>query len=101
MAGDFEVWGSDGHSIYNNKTKELINRTKNPVIIGDHCWFGLKCTILKNSLIPNNTVIGTSSVVSGNYTEENTIIAGIPARVVKKNINWNDISPIAYNKNIL
>ena len=39
--------------------------------------------ILKGSKIGDNCVIGAGAVVSGTF-EDNTVIAGNPARVVKK-----------------
>lgn len=51
---------------------------------------------MKNSQIAPNSVIGTKSVVTGKFTEENTILAGSPAKIVKRNINWSGISPLMY-----
>ncbi len=47
------------------------------------------CTFLKGSNIPNNTIIGTGSLLSKKFVDENTIIAGIPAKVVKRGVGWD------------
>ncbi len=98
IAGNFFIFASDGHSIYDVITKELLNRVKKSVIIENHCWFGFDCKVLKHTHISKNTVISLGSVVSGDYKEENTVIAGIPAKVVKRGINWDATPPIYYNK---
>lgn len=80
---------SDGHTIYNLSDKKPINRPKKGIIIGDHVWVGMQVTMLKDVSIPSNTVIGARSVVNKSFEEENTIIVGSPAKVVRKNVNWD------------
>ncbi|HEI3816188.1 TPA: acyltransferase, partial [Escherichia coli] len=72
-------------SIDNNK---VLNASK-PIILGDHVWVGAKATFLKGTVIPNNSIIGTGSIVSKEFTEQFTAIAGIPAEVVKTGVNWD------------
>lgn len=79
---------SDGHTIYDIATGEILNKSK-PIVIGDHVWVGAGCTFLKGSNIPNNTIIGTGSLLSKKFVDENTIIAGIPAKVVKRGVGWD------------
>ena len=84
-----QIWGSDTHTIIDKNTNQVINKQKNPLIIGDHCWSGENVKILKNTHIPNNTIIGIDSVVAGKYDEEFTILAGNPAKIVKHNVDFN------------
>ncbi len=53
-----------------------------PVIIGDNVFIGMNSIILKGTTIGNNCVIGAGSVVHGKF-EDNCIIAGNPAKVIK------------------
>jgi acetyltransferase-like isoleucine patch superfamily enzyme len=53
-----------------------------PVIIGNNVFIGMNSIILKGTVIGDNCVIGAGSVVHGKF-EDNCIIAGNPARVVK------------------
>ncbi len=76
----------DSHSIV-----DLLGQRVNPaadIIIKDHVWIGHRVCINKGVLIPENSVIGTGSVVTKQFIEPNVIIAGVPAKVVKNNINW-------------
>ncbi len=55
------------------------------VQIGKNVFIGMNCLILKGSYIPDNCVVGAGSVVCGKF-EPNSIIAGNPARIIRKNI---------------
>ena len=82
------IYAHDGHNIYDNDTKKVINIPIRPVQIGDKVWLGHGVTILKNTSLPNNTIVGAQSVISKEFTEENTIIAGNNPKVVRRNICW-------------
>ncbi|MDR1218009.1 MAG: acyltransferase [Treponema sp.] len=78
---------SDGHIILDKKNRKILNRNKD-ILIGDHVWIGMNATILKGVHIGDNSVVGAHSVVAKRYKEGNIIIAGNPAGIVKKNIEW-------------
>lgn len=61
----------------------------NTINIGNHVWIGSSVFVYKGTIIPNGCVIAANSVVRGIFEEENTLIAGNPAKVVKKNISWD------------
>ena len=95
-------WGiwlftSDTHTIYDVKTKKLQNWGKE-IVISDNVWLAMDCTVLKNSFIAKNCVVGASAVVSGKFTEENCVIAGNPAKVVKRGVAWDRRRPKEYIK---
>lgn len=83
---DCLVMDSDTHKIF-NEDGECCNVNK-PIVFGNKIWIGCRVTILKGSLIPDNCVIGACSLVSGNKFEENSIIAGTPAKSTKKISGW-------------
>ena len=87
---DIDIWPHDGHPIYNKGTKEIINDPKDGVYVEDHVWICRGVNLLKNAYIPKNSVIGAYSVVNKNFKgRENVIIAGIPAKIIKENIEWS------------
>lgn len=90
LAGDIKIFCSDIHTIYDNENN-VINRGKN-LIIGNHVWIGTGVNIAKNSIIGDNCIVGMKSVVAGKFEEPNCVIAGNPARVVKRNVNWDRLS---------
>ncbi|MGA1933801.1 acyltransferase [Arcobacter sp. YIC-464] len=55
-----------------------------PLIIEDKCWFGINTIISENcNVIKTNTITATSSVITKDILEQNTIYAGIPAKKIK------------------
>ena len=62
----------------------LREHTYKPVIIGDNVWIGENVVILPGSIIGSGCIIGANAVIAGKSFEDNTIIAGIPARVIKR-----------------
>lgn len=89
FSNSISIWATDGHSIFDKDTKQRINNINHPVEIGEHCWIGEGVKLSKNAKLPPNTVVGMGSVVTKEFFEENTIIAGNPAGVIKRNILWH------------
>ena len=85
---DVIVRTSDTHTIYDNRTKEVLNCSKN-IKIGNHVWVAARAIILKGVEISDNSVIAAGSIVTKKFTEPNALIAGIPAKIKKREINWN------------
>lgn len=54
-----------------------------PIKIGKNVFIGTNALILKGTVIGDNCVVGGGAVVSGHF-ENNCIIAGNPARVIKR-----------------
>jgi len=88
MAWDSLITDSDLHAIYDFQDHRVNN--DEPVIIGDHCWIGAKASILKGAEIANNTVIALGSVVTRKESEEYCVLAGNPAKIVKKSVVWKE-----------
>ncbi len=89
FAQEVIMQSSDGHKIINNETGELLNQKPYKIEIGDHVWVGRRASILKNAKISSNSIVGYNAVVTGDFKQENVVIAGNPAKVVKQGINWD------------
>ena len=57
--------------------------SKGPVLIEDNVWVGEGVVIMANVKIGKNSIIGANSVVTKDV-EKNSVVAGNPARVIKK-----------------
>lgn len=55
-----------------------------PVKIGDNCWLGANSVILPGVEIGNHTVVAAGSVVTKSFSDSDQMIAGVPAKVVKR-----------------
>ena len=98
LSGGLEVRGADGHTILDKDSKEILNRPKNAIKIGDHCWFGLGVRVQKGAIVPNGTIVGAMSIITKQFEKENTILVGAPAKVVKENVIWTGHSIYSLEK---
>ena len=90
LSDDITIRNTDGHPIYNAETKECLNKVcaGNGIDIGNHVWIGLGASILKNTKIPDASIVGSEAVITKQFSESNTAIAGNPAKIVKRNVIW-------------
>jgi transferase family hexapeptide repeat protein len=56
----------------------------NDVILGQSCWVGMNSIILPGVVLGSNTIVAAGSVVVRSCEEGNVVLAGSPAKVVKK-----------------
>ena len=52
-----------------------------------HVWIGSEAMILSGSDIGSSSIVGARSIIDANYPN-NCIVAGSPARIIKKDITW-------------
>lgn len=86
LAENIDIWSTDAHPIYKDDGK-IVNPSR-PINIGKHVWLGKGSRILKGVNIGTNSIIAMGAIVTADIPN-NTICAGIPAKVIKENVNWN------------
>lgn len=73
-----------------------------PIIIGNYCWVGNRTSIYKGSIIPDNTIIASNSLVNRDLSSYGScnLFAGQPVRLVKENLVrvWDTTREIEYHK---
>lgn len=82
ISHDVTIMDSDAHE----GLWEGYKKTE-PIKIDNHVWIGTRVTILKGVTVGENAVIGAGSVVTKDVPA-NTLVAGVPAKVIKRDINW-------------
>lgn len=87
FSSGIQIRNGDSHSILDLTSGERINEAQD-IIIGNHVWIGSDVKILKGVKIGDNTVIGIGSIVTGEI-EENSVYAGVPAKKIRSNVQWN------------
>ena len=78
---------SDAHPIFDMNTGQRTNYAKS-VIIGNHVWIAPDTKIMKGAQIEDGCIIGTWSMVNG-FISKNTLAVGVPAKMIKSNIQWS------------
>lgn len=87
LTGRFVYIGDNSHGGLSEMEASVspANRTllsKGEVKIGNNVWIGDKATILGGVTIGDNVIIAANAVVTQNILS-NTIVAGVPARIIK------------------
>jgi acetyltransferase-like isoleucine patch superfamily enzyme len=67
----------------NDLTVENKERS-GPIKIGESCWIGSGVVILPNITLGDKTMVGANSVVTKSFPEGNVVIAGCPAKIIRK-----------------
>lgn len=80
-----QVRTGDSHSIVDMEGNR-INKAQS-VFIGDHCWLGEGSKVLKGVTLEGDVVVSTGAIVTKSYGK-NVLLGGVPAKVLKENINW-------------
>jgi acetyltransferase-like isoleucine patch superfamily enzyme len=60
-----------------------------PVRIGDHVWIAFGAAVLKGSQIGDGCIVAAHSVVHRQTFPPHSLIAGIPARVARSQVEWS------------
>lgn len=59
-----------------------------PITIENHVWIGQGATILKGVTIGHDSIVAAKSLVVKDVPC-NSLVAGVPAKVIKQNVNWH------------
>ncbi|MCL6459082.1 MAG: acyltransferase [Gorillibacterium sp.] len=81
ISWDVVITDTDYHQIVGTESTK-------PIVIGDEVWIGCKSIILKGVTIGTGAVVAAGSVVTRDV-EPYTLVAGTPAKVIKRDIRWN------------
>lgn len=85
MGPNVQIFSENHASADPTQTIKEQGVIKDPVVIGNNCWIGGGATILAGVNIGNGCVIAAGSVVTKSVPE-NSIVAGVPAKVIKSRV---------------
>ena len=86
LAYGIVIRSGDHHPIYDASGKRL--NLAQSVAIGDHVWIGQNACILKGVTLECGCIVGACAVVTKSCMEENTALAGNPAKPIKTGVRW-------------
>lgn len=78
---------SDSHAIVDLKARKQINQSRD-VVIGPRVWIASNVMILKGITVGEGSIVAASSVVTKAIPPV-SLAAGVPARVIRKNVSWS------------
>ena len=86
LSWDSLIMDSDAHHIFDENGNEIPN-TK-PIVVGNRVWIAANTTVLKGTVIGDDSVVAGRSLLNKAYPS-NSIIGGIPAKTLKKISSWH------------
>lgn len=86
----------DGHHIFDKASGRRLNYAGN-IKIGNHVWLGESAVLLGNASVGDNSVVGMMAVTSSSFPG-GTVLAGNPARIIKRDICWSKDTTYLYNR---
>ncbi|MBQ6463548.1 MAG: acyltransferase [Pseudobutyrivibrio sp.] len=86
---DIMVRAGDGHAFfqYIDGKPQIISDKHNRLYLGSHVWIGFNSKLLSGTSIEDGCIVGACSLVNKKFPN-NVAIAGIPARVIRKDVVW-------------
>ncbi|ENV70840.1 acyltransferase [Acinetobacter towneri] len=87
FATNNQIRTDDAHPIYDSTNGKRLNFSKD-VIIKNHVWVAYGACLFGGANVGQGSVIGAFSFVKGKFPN-NCIIAGTPAKIIRKNIFWD------------
>lgn len=87
ISTDVKIRSSDSHKIFELKGTEQINKSTDPIIIGDHVWVGQDVFIGKNSSVASGSIVAARATVTKKIETRNCIIVGY-SEILRENIRW-------------
>lgn len=68
----------------NHDVHDYRKHNKSEVKIGKYCWIGMNAVILPGVILGDHTIVAAGSIVTKSFPEGYCVIAGNPAKVIKK-----------------
>ena len=66
----------------------IVKLNAQPIIIEDHVWIGANATILPGVTVGYGAIVAAGAVVKNNVPPK-CLVAGIPARIIRENVEWS------------
>ena len=98
VGGNCKILDNDFHPINMEERLSLLQNIhggnsdlipSREIHIGKNCFLGCNSIILKGTILGEGCVVGAGSVVSGKF-DDHCILAGNPAKVIKKQVYKNE-----------
>jgi acetyltransferase-like isoleucine patch superfamily enzyme len=96
VAGPDQLWAAnayvatdDMHRLADRRTGERLNPFGAHVRLGAHVWLCRDAVVTGHAEVGDGAVVAMRSVVRGQKVPPHTVVAGVPARVVREEVDWS------------
>ena len=87
FSSEIQLRTGDSHSVLDIEGHR-INASEN-IVIGDHVWVGTKAFLNKGAQVPPHSIVGACAMVTKAFEQPHCVLAGVPAKVVKQDVDWS------------
>lgn len=77
-----------GHHVYYEGKEKKRDTNDYAINIGDHTWLCSYSHILAGASIGKESILAYKSLLTTKISEDNVLVAGLPAIIKARNINW-------------
>lgn len=85
---EIEIRTTDAHSVIDRQTGRRVNEAAS-IRVGDHVWVGVGAVLSKGAEIAPDSIVGAGAFVNRRFEEGGVILAGLPARIVRRGVTWS------------
>jgi acetyltransferase-like isoleucine patch superfamily enzyme len=86
VSWDVQILDADWHAIVDDRGNVLNPDAE--VVVGDGVWIGMRATLLKGAVVADGSIVAAGAIVNREFTEPHVLLAGVPAREVRRGISW-------------
>jgi acetyltransferase-like isoleucine patch superfamily enzyme len=84
IIGNYVSFHSENHNFDRDDLPIRLQGVNHKGIkIGKNCWIGAKVTVLDGTILDDGCIVAAGAVLNGKEYPKNSIIGGVPARVLK------------------
>ena len=87
FSSDIQLRTGDSHSVLDMEGRR-VNASEN-ITVGDHVWVGTKAFLNKGAKVAPHSIVGACALVTKAFDEPHCALAGVPAKVVKRDVDWS------------
>lgn len=85
LGWNVQVNTDDGHAILHDG--KAVKRFES-IEIGNHVWLTSNTIVTKSVRIADGCIIAQGAVVSKSITEPKSLVGGVPAKLIRQNVEW-------------
>jgi Acetyltransferase (isoleucine patch superfamily) len=90
LSTDIVFQANDNHTIFDVRSKKSLNTSiGRKVVVKDHVWICRRSFIMYNTVIGMGSIVGAGSFVKNKKILNNCIVAGVPAKIIRRDIAWS------------